>query len=572
MSGEHDRECVAYFSMEIGISHSIPTYAGGLGILAGDLLKSFADMHVSMVGVTLLNSKGYFNQAIDASGNQIESPVDWKVSDFMLLMPNIVNIKIDGRDVKIRAWRHIIRGATGFNVPVFFLDSNIEGNSEYDRTLTSNLYSGDRYYRLSQEIILGIGGVRMLESLGFRGIKKYHMNEGHSSLLTVELLNKTYNNTGGNEEDCYDVAGVRERCVFTTHTPIAAGHDTFDLNLFQKLLQGYMPKFVLDRATHNGVANMTLLGINFSKYINGVAKSHGELTREMFPGYVIDDITNGIHPQTWISPPFKALYDKYIPGWVKDPFTLRYALSIPKEEMLNAHLEAKKQLIDEVNQKTGMDFHPLRFTIGYARRFTEYKRPDMIIQDIGRLKQIAEKVGDIQIIFSGKAHVQDYKGKELIKKIIETAGGINRENCHVKIAFLQNYDMLVARRMVAGCDVWLNNPQRPLEASGTSGMKAALNGVPQMSTLDGWWLEGCVENLTGWSLGAHPQDPGFKNDPDMVDESRDLYDKLENTIIPTFYGNRERWADIMRHCIAINASFFNTYRMAQQYMANAYMN
>jgi starch phosphorylase len=317
---------------------------------------------------------------------------------------------------------------------------------------------------------------------------------------------------------------------------------------------------------------MTLLALNASTYINGVAKRHGEITRDMFPGYIIDAITNGIHPQTWVSPQFKVLFDKYMPGWVKDPFTLRYALSIPREELLDAHMEAKKVFIDEVNKKTGMNFHPLRFTIGYARRFTEYKRPALILHDIAWLRRIAEHVGDIQIIFAGKAHAHDYRGKEIIREVIHAARQINNENCRVRIAFIEGYDMLLARRMVAGCDIWLNNPQRPFEASGTSGMKAALNGVPQASTLDGWWLEGCIENVTGWSIGAHPSDPGFNIDVDMVDEAKDLYEKLEYLIIPTFYGNKEKWADIMRHAVAINASFFNTYRMAQQYMANAYMN
>jgi starch phosphorylase len=259
-----------------------------------------------------------------------------------------------------------------------------------------------------------------------------------------------------------------------------------------------------------------------------------------------------------------------MPEWVKDPFTLRYALSIPKEELLDAHMMAKKQLLDDVAERTGVVLDQFRFTIGYARRFTEYKRPDLILHDIQRLKEVAEHVGDIQIIFSGKAHVHDYRGKELIKKIIQEAKKINEENCKIKIVFIPNYDMLIARKLVAGCDVWLNTPQRPLEASGTSGMKAALNGVPQASTLDGWWIEGCIENVTGWSLGPHPQDPEFKTDPDMIDEATDLYNKLETIIIPTFYGNKDKWADIMRHCVAINASFFNSYRMAQQYMANAY--
>jgi glycogen phosphorylase len=561
---------IAYFSMEVGISHSIPTYSGGLGVLAGDLLKSFADMGAPVIGVTLLNSKGYFFQEINNQGEQSEKPVEWDPNKYMVLMPNIINVNIENREVKIRAWQLIVRGQGGHNIPVFYLDSNVEGNSEHDRDLTSYLYGGDRQYRLSQEIILGIGGVRMLESLGYNNIKKYHMNEGHSALLTIELLKKTYRNIGETEEDHYDIQLVRDTCVFTTHTPIAAGHDSFDIMLFQRLLDGYIPKFALDRAIHDGMVNMTLLALNFSTYVNGVAKRHGEVTREMFPGYVINEITNGIHPQTWISPTLKDIYDKYMPEWVKDPFTLRYALSIPKEELLEAHMKAKKQLLDDVEERTGVVLDRLRFTIGYARRFTEYKRPDLILHDIQRLKQVAENVGDIQIIFSGKAHVHDYRGKELIKKVIQEAKKINEENCRIKIVFIPNYDMLVARKMVAGCDVWLNTPQRPLEASGTSGMKAALNGVPQASTLDGWWIEGCIENTTGWSLGPHPQDPDFKTDPDMIDEAADLYSKLETIIIPTFYGNKDKWADIIRHCIAINASFFNSYRMAQQYMANAY--
>jgi len=557
--------------MEVGVSRYIPTYAGGLGVLAGDILKSFADMGTPVIGVTLLNAKGYFNQIINENGDQLEQPVEWNPATYMTLMPNVVSVNIENREIKIKAWRLMIRGQGGYNIPVYFLDTNVEGNTEYDKTITSYLYGGDRHYRLSQEIVLGIGGTRMLEDLGYNNIKKYHMNEGHSALLTIELLKRTYKKGGETEEDHYDVQSVKDNCVFTTHTPIAAGHDAFDIILFQRLLDGYVPKFALDRAVHDGMVNMTLLALNFSTYVNGVAKRHGEVTREMFPGYIIDEITNGVHPQTWISPAFKNLFDKYIPEWIKDPFTLRYALSIPKEDILESHMQAKKLLFEEVAQKTGVTLDPLRFTIGYARRFTEYKRPDLILQDIGRLKKVAEKVGDIQVIFSGKAHVHDYKGKELIKKIFWEAKKINEENGRVKIVFIPNYDMHMARRMVAGCDMWLNTPQRPLEASGTSGMKAALNGVPQASTLDGWWIEGCIENITGWSLGPHPQDVGFKEDPDMIDEAKDLYEKLENLIIPTFYGNKDKWADTMRHCIAINASFFNSYRMAQQYIANAYM-
>ena len=563
------KEYIAYFTMEIGISHNIPTYSGGLGILAGDLLKSYADLKIPVVGVTLLNEKGYFYQKIDPDGNQIETPVEWNVSDYMVLMPAQAIINIEGRDVKIRVWKHMIHGVTGHNIPVYFLDSNVEGNSDYDKTLTSHLYGGDRAYRLAQEMILGIAGVRILESMGYT-IKKFHMNEGHAALLTIELMKRTYHDASSPQES-YDLEQVRNKCIFTTHTPVEAGHDRFDVDLFRRITNNYVPEFALQEAIHDNTANMTLLALNHSKYINGVAKRHGEITKEMFPGYTIESITNGINPQTWVAPAYNILFEKYIPGWIKDPFALRYALAIPKDEIWNAHKETKQILIDEINIRTNAGFHVARFTIGYARRFTEYKRPDLILFNIERLKKVAEHVGDIQIVFAGKAHSQDGRGKELIKKIIHTAREINSQNCRIKIVFLEHYDMKLARLLVSGCDVWLNTPQRPYEASGTSGMKAALNGVPQISTLDGWWLEGHIENITGWSLGPHPQDPGFNQDYDMTDEATDLYEKLEKTIIPTFYGNTDKWIDIMRHCIAINASFFNTYRMAQQYVANAYI-
>lgn len=563
-----DKEYIAYFSMEIGISHSMPTYAGGLGILAGDLMKAFADLKIPVVGITLLNEKGYLKQVLN-NGEQREEPQEWNIAEHLVLLPNQVLVNINGREVKIRVWKHMIRGVTGYNIPIFFLDTNVDGNSEYDKKITSYLYGRDKEYRLCQEIILGIGGVRILQSLGYNTIKKYHMNEGHAALLTVELLKKTYRDSY-DEEHCYDIEYVREKCVFTTHTPVAAGHDHFDIPLVRKLLGDYIPNFLLTRSLNNSELSMTLLGLNLSRFINGVAKRHTEITREMFPQYSIDSITNGIHHLTWVSKSFRELYDLYIPGWVVDPFALRYALSIPKDRMLEAHFQAKQALIDEVNNRTKAGYHIARFTIGYARRFTEYKRPDLLIYDIKRLKQITEKVGDIQIVFAGKAHPNDIQGKQLIKKIFDISRQINNENSRLRIVFLDDYDMRLAKILVAGCDVWLNTPQRPFEASGTSGMKAALNGVPQMSTLDGWWLEGCIENVTGWSIGPHPQDPEFRIDSDMTDEAIDLYNKLEQ-IVPIFYANKEKWTDIMRHCIAINASFFNTIRMAQQYIANAYI-
>lgn len=565
-----DTEHVAYFSMEIGTSKDIPTYSGGLGILAGDTLKSFADIGLPVVAVTLLNEKGYFHQRIDNDGNQIEEPVTWNKEDFLEKLPHTTEITIEGRQVKIAVWRHLLYGVSGYDVPIFYLDSNLEENSEYDRTLTSHLYGGDRQYRLCQEIILGIGGVKILEEMGYGHIKKYHMNEGHAALLTIELLEKTRWREGSDEAS-FNVAQVREKCVFTTHTPVAAGHDRFESELFHRLLGDYVPTFMLEKVTEEGKVNMTLIGLNMSSHVNGVAKRHQEVTKGMFPTFHIDAVTNGIHPETWATASFKKLFDKHIPNWRQDPFTLRHALSIPKREIWEAHMEAKKSLMNEINSRQNVDFHPERFTIGFARRFTAYKRPDMLVHDIERLKYIARKVGNIQVVYAGKAHAHDTQGKEIIKKICHIAKQINAENGPLKIVFLEHYDMRLGKMMVSGCDVWLNNPQRPFEASGTSGMKAALNGVPHFSTMDGWWLEGHVEGLTGWSIGPDPHTEGYYDDYDVIDEADDFYGKLEHVVVPIFYGNREEWTRIMQHAIAINASFFNTYRMVQQYIATAYV-
>jgi len=562
--GKKNQDVIAYFSMEIGISHSIPTYSGGLGILAGDLLKSYADLKIPVVGMTLLNEKGYFHQKIDAEGNQIEQPVRWNPSDFLEMLDQIISVEIEGRTVKIRPWKLTIKGGSGgHDIPVFFLDSNIEGNSAQDRTLTFNLYGGDRAYRLSQEIILGIGGVRMLEKLGYK-VRKYHLNEGHASLLVAELVNMT----GAGSESLDD---IKNKCVFTTHTPVAAGHDQFESSLFRKITGNSVPEFMINEAMHDGSVNMTMFALKHSNFVNGVAKRHGEVTKEMFPGYTINAITNGVHHATWTCFHFRELFTKYIPEWRCDPFSLRYAFSIPDNDVWDAHQNAKALLIDEVNAKTNAGFRVSRFTIGYARRFTAYKRPDLILLDLERLKRIANSVGDIQIVFAGKAHSQDFGGKDLIKKVFQTAQKINAENGHLKIVFLERYDMKLAKLLVSGCDVWLNTPQRPLEASGTSGMKAAMNGVPQLSVLDGWWLEGHIDGVTGWSIGPHPKDPGFSNDFGPNDEADDLYTKLEKEILPLYYKNRDAWVKIMKQCIAINGSFFNTHRMAEQYIANAYL-
>jgi starch phosphorylase len=303
--------------------------------------------------------------------------------------------------------------------------------------------------------------------------------------------------------------------------------------------------------------------LNLSHYVNGVAKEHGKVSREMFPGYQIDSITNGVHSSTWTAPAFKKLYDRYIPGWANDPFSLRYALSIPRDELWNAHQETKNELIEYVNAKTRAAMDPNVLTIGFARRATAYKRADLVFHDMERIADISNRVGKIQFIFGGKAHPRDWPGKEMIKKIISVAHGLTDK---IKIVYLENYDIGLAKILIAGADLWLNTPRKPREASGTSGMKAAHNGIPSLSILDGWWIEGCVEGLTGWAIGT-------ALDTESVDQdnANSLYEKLEKIIIPTFYNNRDTWINIMRHAIAINASFFNTHRVIQQYVLNAYL-
>ncbi|MBK7381037.1 MAG: alpha-glucan family phosphorylase [Ignavibacteriales bacterium] len=558
----HDEEIkqrrIAYFSMEIGIDSSIPTYSGGLGILAGDFIKSCADLKVPLVAVTLLYEKGYFIQKLDAQGIQQELPVQWNRKDFLKPLSNKVSIKIENRDIFISAWQYDMVGVSGYSIPIIFLDTDLEENSEYDKGLNDFLYGGNQWYRLLQELVLGIGGVRMLHSLGYTGIKKYHMNEGHASFLTLELLNEMKRN----KDSKLDFEAVRELCVFTTHTPVPAGHDQFPYDLVNNALRGFLPSDVLKMLCGEEQLNMTFLALNLSKYINGVAKKHGEVSRSMFPEYSIESITNGVHSFTWVCDSFKMLYDKYIPDWKNDSFSLRYALSIPGDKIWKAHQEAKNGFIDYINEKTvsEMDYNTL--TIGFARRAASYKRADLIFSDIDRLIKIAKDAGKMQFIFSGKAHPQDGMGKDLIKKIITTSKWLEGK---IKVVYLEDYDMKLAKLLVPGVDLWLNTPRKPQEASGTSGMKAAHNGVPSLSILDGWWIEGCIEDITGWSIGT-PQNTQSNDQQD----AGSLYDKLEFAIIPTFYNGREYWINMMRHSIAINASFFNTHRMVQQYVLNAY--
>lgn len=557
-----DHETIAYFSMEIALDKGMPTYSGGLGILAGDTLRSCADLKLPICAVTLLYRKGYFYQKLNSQGEQTETPVDWVVSDFVLELPQRVEVCIEGRKVQVRAWQYDIK-KEGYSLPVYLLDTDLPGNNDWDRTLTHFLYGSDQYYRFCQEVILGIGGVKMLRALGYDQIRRFHMNEGHASLLTLELLDEVAKRANKASITHEEVEVVRNQCVFTTHTPVEAGHDKFPLDLVKKALRRKEIFDMKEVFCCEGVLNMTYLALNLSHYVNGVAKKHGEISRHMFAKYTIDSITNGVYAATWVSLPFQKLFDKHIPGWQEDNFSLRSALSIPKSEVWDAHFAQKKALIDYVNKVTneGMAYDVL--TIGFARRAATYKRGGLLFHDIMRLKELVRKAGSIQVIFAGKAHPQDQAGKEIIKYIFQAKEQLKQT---VKIVYLENYDIELAQKITSGVDIWLNTPQTPLEASGTSGMKAALNGIPMLSTRDGWWVEGCIEGITGWTIGKEPAVGTTNTD---TSDANDLYELLEKIVIPTFY-DRERFIDVMRHCISLNGSFFNTQRMVQQYVTKAY--
>ena len=555
---------IAYFSMEIGLQAGIPTYSGGLGILAGDNIRAAADLKIPLIGVTLVHRKGYFYQKLGTDGTQREEAVEWVVEDFLTEMPARAAVHIEGRTVQLRAWKYEVRDTGDFYVPVFFLDADLPENSEWDRTLTDFLYGGDQRYRLAQEVILGIGGVRMLRALGYTDIARFHMNEGHAGLLALELLDEEARSGGRDAIERRDIEAVRKKCIFTTHTPVATGHDQFPMHLVNEVLDRREVHDMKDVFCCDDVLNMTYLGLNVSHYVNGVAKKHGETSRLMFGGYHIDAITNGIHAASWTSAAFSRLFDRYIPGWKQDNFSLRYALSIPKDELWRAHTDAKNSLIQFVNRTTncGMDNDIL--TLGFARRAAVYKRADLLFSDLNRLNEIA-KAGPFQIIYGGKAHPQDQSGKELIKRIFQAIQSLKSK---IKVVYLENYDIELGKLLTGGVDVWLNTPQPPLEASGTSGMKAAVNGVPSLSVLDGWWIEGCIEGITGWSIG--PTERGTERVENHSTDALSLYDKLEQVILPLFYRDRSGFIEVMRHAIALNGSFFNTHRMLQQYVVKAY--
>jgi len=539
---------IAYFSAEIGISSSLPTYSGGLGVLAGDHIKASGDIGLSMCAITLLYREGYFKQRIDEEGIQTETYPRFDPYPLLKKLDVRFTLRLRARDVWIQVYRFDYVGHGGHAVPIYFLDTDVEENIKDDRIISQRLYSGNKDHRILQEAILGFGGTKLLDELGQNDIQKYHMNEGHCSFLVLHLLEK-FNG---------DMEKVKSLCHFTTHTPVPAGHDHFSENRVKKLLRGLLPEDLeLPSLVQNGRLHMTELGLYFSRTANGVSALHGDVAQDQFPWSNIDFITNGVHHSYWMGSPFKRVYDQYVPEWRANPECLLKVDDIADDVIWNAHQKRKQYLLGYANSQVSKALDKDTLTIGFARRAATYKRAQLLFHDMDRLESLgAEK---IQVIFSGKAHPKDAEGKEIIRQIVSKSKAMFGK---VKIIYLENYNMWLGRMITSGVDVWLNTPLRPNEASGTSGMKATLNGVPNLSVLDGWWAEGCKNGVNGWAVGD-PEHPDDEKDADH------LYSVLENSVIPTFYNDRNKWISMMKEAIKTGVDF-TAHRMIMEYNQKFY--
>ncbi|MCS7262522.1 MAG: alpha-glucan family phosphorylase, partial [Aquificaceae bacterium] len=471
---------IAYFVMELGLEDNMPTYSGGLGTLAGDTLYSYADMDIPAVCVTLLYKKGYNLQKVTPHGVQLDFDSLWDYKKYLKKLDVQVEVPFGEKPQKVACWEYWVRSKG--DVRILFLDADIEGNDLEIRKLNSKLYFDDGIHRLRQEVLLGIGGYKVLKALGY-SIHVYHMNESHSAFLVVELLREL----GSPEE-------VRKKCVFTTHTPVPAGHDKFPVELVERELKAYNHMDWRAEAVDNYI-NLSVLASKYSSKVNAVSYRHMFVTRNIFPELAgnVEYVTNGVYHKRWIHQELQELFNEYIPGWDENPVLLQKAHEVPSELLLKKHNNIKSELVNLDNKMTDASFSDDVLTIGVARRVTPYKRNDLLLRDTDRLIHIAETFGELQIVLAGKAHPRDDMGKEIIKNIFQRIRQIRERTKLLKIAFLENYGIEMAKLLVSGCDVWLNNPRRPLEACGTSGMKAGMNGVLNFSTWDGWWLEGGIE-------------------------------------------------------------------------------
>lgn len=601
---------IAYFSAEYGLTECLPIYSGGLGVLSGDHLKSASDIRIPLVGVGLLYKEGYFHQYLNADSwqqerypeNEFESmPLDQMRNDDG--SPVTVEVELEDEMVKLYIWRVNVG-----RVSLYLLDSNVPENSQAARTVTGQLYGGDREMRLRQEIVLGIGGVRALRRLGIQP-SVLHMNEGHSAFASLERMRFLMTEKGLDFAEAVEL--VRASNVFTTHTPVPAGNDSFSPELINTYMKNFVKslgisweKFMTfgrldpdDLKEHFG---MTVLALKFSALCNGVSVLHDRVSRDMWkslwPTLPVADVpiaplTNGIHVPSWISNEMGLLYDRYLgPRWTEDPDNEKVwerVNEIPDTELWRTHVRRRERLVAFARRRLEMQLrrsgaplpdieaargvlHPEALTIGFARRFATYKRAVLFLTDPDRLERIlCNKDRPVQLIISGKAHPADEHGKEFIRKIVQYSKEPRFRN---RIVFIEDYDMNIARYLVQGVDVWLNNPRRPLEACGTSGMKAAANGALNLSILDGWWDE-AYDGQNGWAIGRGEE----YEDEEYQDalEARTLYELLENELVPTFYnraldGLPKLWIEKMRHCLMTVCPVFNTHRMVEDYMCRFY--
>ncbi len=548
MTGIESEIKIAYFSAEIGISSSLPTYSGGLGVLAGDHIKAAADEGLPFCAITLLYKEGYFKQRIDEKGNQSETYPKFNPEPLLKKLDFTFPLHLRGRDVQIEVYRLDYTGMNGHHLPIYFMDTDLAENGDDDKSISLRLYSGNKDHRILQEAILGFGGIQLLKRLGIlEGVETFHMNEGHCSFLTLGLL----------EEFKTEVL-VREKCHFTTHTPVPAGHDHFSVDRVKNLLHDLIPDHLpLPSLVQNNRLHMTELGLHFSRSANGVSLLHGQVARDQFPQSEIGHITNGVYHPYWVCPQYRELFDSFLPGWREEGKKLLNVDIIPDEKLLEAHAQRKRTLMGYGNAQVQKALSRHILTVGFARRAATYKRAHLLFSDIDRLIRLSH--GKVQFIFAGKAHPKDNQGKSIIREIVTHS---NQLYGKVKVIFLENYNMWLGRLITSGVDIWLNTPLRPNEASGTSGMKATLNGVPNLSVMDGWWNEACEHGVNGWAIG----------NPEVPDDEADanhLYALLENEVIPLFYHHPSQWTALMKSAIKTGVRF-TAQRMIRDYQEKYY--
>ncbi len=542
---------VAYFSMEIGLSERLPTFAGGLGMLAADLMRSCADLGTAAACVTVRWRHGYQRQTLNGDGTVRHEEYEWDpAAEGLVPLTEHVIVHIEGRAVHVGGWVLEVRGAKG-TVPVYFLDTDLPVNRLEDRDITRNLYGGDHSMRVKQEVVLGIGGVRMLRALGIAEVGTYHMNEGHCAFLTLELLKER-----GFQDDA-----VRASCAFTTHTPVAAGHDMFPYDMAGRIVGDMLPWHIKKLAGEDTLS-MTLLAMRLSHYTCGVSALHGSVARAMFGDATIDHITNGMHHPSWASPEMRTLFDAHFPGWQDKPELLAHAHVLPDDDLRAAHKAAKLRLIDAIRERTGWSLDPAKLIAVEARRIVPYKQHELLYADEARLRQVGD--GKLQIVHSGNSFPGDAFSGDVVRHLRDRA---NRFGDALPVVYVPQYDPALAKLLVAGADVWLNTPMRLKEASGTSGMKAALNGTVNVSTLDGWWAEAYAKDPeSGWRIG--PERIVAAEDDMRTIDAEDLCTQLELEVLPCF-ADKAKWADRMKRSIALAATF-NTHRCIAEYRTKAW--